>query len=146
MDSGERPLRIALVMTGGGARAAYQVGVLRAISQMLPRTVPCPFQIICGTSAGAINAAVLAANAGNFRAGVRQLMNVWKNFHVHQIYRSDPLGVLANSTKWTLAALFGSFSGKTAVSLLDSTPLAQLLACVNLTISMLSPQTRTNQS
>lgn len=130
MDTSDRPAepKIGLVMTGGGARAAYQVGVLRAISDMLPLDSPCPFQIICGTSAGAINAAVLAANAGNFRRGVRQLVTVWKNFHVRHIYRSDPLGVLANSTRWAISALFGGFSGKTPVSLLDNSPLAELLS------------------
>ena len=102
MDSGERSTqpKIGLVLTGGGARAAYQVGVLRAISEMLPADAPCPFQIICGTSAGAINATVLAAHAGNFRRGVRLLMTVWKNFHVNDVYRADPLGVLHNSSKW----------------------------------------------
>ena len=62
MDSSDRPqeARVGLVLTGGGARAAYQVGVLRAISEMLPADAPCPFPIICGTSAGAINAASLA--------------------------------------------------------------------------------------
>ena len=84
--------RIGLVLSGGGARAAYQVGVLQAISEMLPADVPCPFQIICGTSAGAINATVLAAHSKNFHQGVRQLMAVWKNFHVRHVYRSDPLG------------------------------------------------------
>ena len=65
MDSGDRPPagRIGLVLTGGGARAAYQVGVLRAIAEMLPPDAPSPFPIICGTSAGAFNATVLAANA-----------------------------------------------------------------------------------
>jgi NTE family protein len=129
MDSGERPpeARVGLVLTGGGARAAYQVGVLRAISEMLPADAPCPFPIICGTSAGAINATVLAINADNFRQGVRQLMTVWKNFHVSQVYRADPLGVIHNSGKWLAAALTGGLGRKTPISLLDNSPLAGLL-------------------
>ena len=129
MDSsdGPQPAKVGLVLTGGGARAAYQVGVLRAISEMLPADAPCPFPIICGTSAGAFNATVLAANAGNFRQGVRQLMTVWKNFHVHHVYRSDPLGVLQNSGKWVAAALTGGLGRKTPISLLDNAPLAELL-------------------
>ena len=129
MDSGTRPeqRRIGLVLTGGGARAAYQVGVLRAISEMLPADAPSPFQIICGTSAGAINATVLAANAMNFRQGVRQLMTVWKNFHVHHIYRADPLGVIRNSGKGIVAALTGGLGRLTTISLLDSSPLALML-------------------
>jgi NTE family protein len=129
MDSSDRPqeARVGLVLTGGGARAAYQVGVLRAISEMLPADAPCPFPIICGTSAGAINAIVLAANASNFRHGVRQLMTVWKNFHVHHVYRADPLGVMHNSGKWIMAALTGGLGRQTPISLLDNSPLAHLL-------------------
>ena len=129
MDSGDRPPagRIGLVLTGGGARAAYQVGVLRAIAEMLPPDAPSPFPIICGTSAGAFNATVLAANADNFRRGVRQLMTVWKNFHVHHVYRADPLGVIYNSGKWIAAALAGGAGRKTPISLLDNSPLASLL-------------------
>ena len=109
MASVERPQapKIGLVLSGGGARAAYQVGVLRAISEMLPANSPVPFKIICGTSAGAINATVLAANADNFRRGVRLLMTVWKNFHVHHVYRADPLGAFRNSGKWILSTLSG---------------------------------------
>ena len=114
-------------MSGGGARAAYQVGVLRAISEMLPAAAPVPFQIICGTSAGAINATVLAANAHNFRHGVRQLMTVWKNFHVNHVYRSDPLGVIRNSSKWIAATLTGGLGKETPISLLDNAPLAKLV-------------------
>jgi NTE family protein len=130
MDSGKRPEqpRIGLVLTGGGARAAYQVGVLRAISEVLPADVPSPFQIICGTSAGAINATVLAANAMNFRQGVRQLMTVWKNFHVHHIYRADPVGAFRNSGAWVVALLTGGLGRKTPVSLLDNSPLAHMLS------------------
>ena len=122
----KRP-RIALIMTGGGARAAYQVGVLRALSELVPPGAPSPFRIICGSSAGAINAAVLASHAGNFRRGVRRLMTVWKNFHAHQVYRADALGAYANSARWVWAALTGGSSGDAPVSLLDNAPLGQLL-------------------
>lgn len=129
MDTSDRPpeTRVGLVLTGGGARAAYQVGVLRAISEMLPVDAPCPFPIICGTSAGAINATVLAVNAGNFRHAVRQLVTVWKNFHVHHVYRADPLGVIHNSIKWLAAGFTAGLARKTPVSLLDNSPLEKLL-------------------
>lgn len=128
MNGNERAVpTIGLIMTGGGARAAYQVGVLRALYEILPKGVRNPFPIICGTSAGAINAAVLATDAGNFRRGVRRLMTVWKNFHVHQVYRADALGALGNSARWMLAAMSaGRLSGR-PVSLLDNAPLADLL-------------------
>jgi NTE family protein len=122
-----RDSTVALIMTGGGARAAYQVGVLRALSELLPRRLRTPFPIICGTSAGAINAAVLAADAGDFRRGVRRLMTVWKNFRSHHVYRADPLGALANSLRWLFAALTGGMLTRTPVSLLDNSPLRALL-------------------
>jgi NTE family protein len=117
---------IGLIMTGGGARAAYQVGVMRALHDMLPRGVANPFPIICGTSAGAINAAVLATDAHDFRRGVRRLMAVWKNFHVHQVYRADVWGALGNSAHWLLSAVSGGRLSN-RISLLDNTPLASLL-------------------
>ena len=119
--------KAGLILTGGGARAAYQVGVLRALSELLPKEVKSPFSIICGTSAGAINAAVLAVDAGDFRRGVRRLMTVWKNFHAHHVYRADPWGAFSNSARWTLTVLTGGAFSRRPVSLLDNTPLANLL-------------------
>ena len=119
--------KTGLIMTGGGARAAYQVGVLRALSELLPRHVHNPFSIICGTSAGAINAAVLAADAGNFRRAVRRLMTVWKNFHVHHVYRADPVGAARNSLRWIFTVLTGGAFARRPVSLLDNSPLVDLV-------------------
>ncbi|MBI4194917.1 MAG: patatin-like phospholipase family protein [Betaproteobacteria bacterium] len=119
--------RVGLIMTGGGARAAYQVGVLRALSELLPRAARTPFPIICGTSAGAINAAVLAADASNFRHGVRRLMAVWKSFRVHHVYRADPVGVIRNSSRWIFTTLTGGALSRKPVSLLDNSPLVALL-------------------
>lgn len=114
-------------MTGGGARAAYQVGVMRALHDMLPADAPNPFPIICGTSAGAINAAVLATDAGNFHRGVRRLMTVWKNFHVDHVYRADARGALGNSARWLFSTLTGGRLTRGGISLLDNAPLARLL-------------------
>ena len=116
-----------MVLTGGGARAAYQVGVLRALSEFLPRSARTPFPIICGTSAGAINAAVLAVDADNFKRGVRRLMTVWKNFHTDHVYRADAWGALRNSSRWVFSALTGGYFTRRPVSLLDNGPLAGLL-------------------
>ena len=120
--------KFGLILTGGGARAAYQVGVLRALAELLPADVHTPFPIICGTSAGAINAAVLAVDAADFRRGVRRLMAVWKNFRVHHVYRADPWGAFSNSVRWVLAVLSGGRIAPKGVSLLDNTPLGGLLA------------------
>ncbi len=120
--------RVALILTGGGARAAYQVGVLRALSELLPKDACTPFPIICGTSAGSINATELAVDAANFGHAVRRLMLVWKNFHVGHVYRADMLGALRNSARWMFTGLTGGrrLSSK-PISLLDNTPLADLL-------------------
>ena len=126
MDNKNQP-RPGLILTGGGARAAYQVGVLRALSELLPADVRTPFPIICGTSAGAINAAVLAVDAGDFRRGVRRLMTVWKNFRAHHVYRADPWGAISNSARWILTVLTGGAFSRRPVSLLDNSPLAALL-------------------
>jgi NTE family protein len=127
LQNEKRP-KVGLIMTGGGARAAYQVGVLRALSELLPDDVRTPFPIICGTSAGAINAAVLAVDAGDFRRGVRRLMTVWKNFRVQHVYRADPWGAFSNSLRWVLTVATGGLFARRPVSLLDNSPLAGLLA------------------
>ena len=122
--------KAALILTGGGARAAYQVGVLRALSEMLPTKTSVPFPIICGTSAGSINATILAVDANDFRHAVRRLVMVWKNFHVHYVYRSDLFGTFRNSARWVYAALRGGRlrpGSEQTVSLLDNAPLAALL-------------------
>ncbi len=130
MQNNKVPARpkVALILTGGGARAAYQVGVLRALSELLPKDASTPFPIICGTSAGSINATELAVDAANFRRAVRRLTMVWKNFHVGHVYRADMLGALRNSASWMFAGFTGGrrLSGK-PISLLDNTPLANLL-------------------
>jgi len=117
----------ALIMTGGGARAAYQVGVLRALSELFAPGAPCPFPIICGTSAGAVNAAVLATDADDFRRAVRRLMTVWKNIHVDRVYRADPVGAIHNSARWIGTVLTGGVFNVKPISLLDNTPLKQML-------------------
>jgi len=121
--------RPGLILTGGGARAAYQVGVLKAIAEIMPRRSHCPFQVICGTSAGALNAATLAVNAKNFSMGVQYLLNNWKSFHADQIYRTDVLGVLNNTFLWLGGMLFRllGINKMNKRSLLDNSPLIELL-------------------
>jgi NTE family protein len=125
----QAPQKIGLILTGGGARAAYQVGVLKAVAEFLPRRAHSPFQVISGSSAGALNAVTLAVNARQFRRGVKYLLGIWTNAKVQDIYRSDLLGVFANSTRW-LAGLVLSVLGinrMNRVSLLDNSPLTVFL-------------------
>jgi NTE family protein len=124
-----------LILTGGGARAAYQVGVLQAISQILWEAgwppARNPFEIICGTSAGAMNAVALACRADNFGEGVQKLMDVWENFAVDQVYRADSLGVIRSGARWLSLLSFGwllrKWRASPPTSLLDNTPLVGLL-------------------
>ncbi len=126
-DVTERDSQTGLVLTGGGARAAYQVGVLKAIAEMLPDKIRNPFPIICGTSAGAINAVSLACFARDFGQAVGYLRQVWEGFHAHHVYRADPPGIARTGAHW-LGALMAGWIVRTAPkSLLDSTPLAALL-------------------
>ena len=116
----------ALVLTGGGARVAYQVGVLKGIASILPRTVYNPFPIITGTSAGAINAMSIAGRPGPFRLRIRKLETIWSNLHASDVYRTDFRGVSANTWR-VFNSLFRRASGGKSVSLLDNSPLRQLL-------------------
>ncbi len=118
---------VGLILPGGGARAAYQVGVLRAISQMMPQTAPLPFRVLCGTSAGAIIASVLASHASQFRFGTWNLERVWRNFHIDQVFCADTASMLRAGTHWLLALLSGGFLLPPPRSLFDNSPLRQLL-------------------
>src|SRR5690349_21277575 len=95
--------QIGLVLPGGGARAAYQVGVLRALADLLPARSPNPFPVIAGTSAGAINATELAIHAERFRIAAVNLERVWRNFEVKQVFRADVVSMFRSSMHWFLA-------------------------------------------
>lgn len=118
---------IGLVLPGGGARGAYQVGVLKAIADLLPRRTSNPFAVLSGTSAGAISAAVLATRARSLRAGVSDLERVWSNFHSSQVFRCDPGTMLMSSLHWLAALVLGGLGPRNPKSLLDNDPLWALL-------------------
>lgn len=121
--------KIGLILTGGGARAAYQVGVLKAIAEFMPYRSRMPFDVVCGTSAGALNAVTLVVNARHFRKGVRYLHNIWNNAHISDIYRSDVIGVAANSGRWVMGLLLSVLGSNryNRVSLLDNRPMRTFL-------------------
>lgn len=116
-----------LILSGGGARAAYQVGVLAAIADLLPDAARNPFPVIVGTSAGAVNAVGLACGALHFSEAVRRLTTVWQNFHTHMVYRSDWPGVLRQASRFVGHGLLG-LGPEAPVALLDSSPLRELLS------------------
>ena len=126
MAMSETP-RIALVLTGGGARSAWQVGVLREIARWHPPGSSLPFQVICGTSAGAINAAVLAAGAADFGQASAALARVWGGFRIAQVFRAGTLDMLRSGLQLALALVSGGWLLPMPRSLLDNSPLRALL-------------------
>ncbi|HSC75491.1 MAG TPA: patatin-like phospholipase family protein [Pseudomonadales bacterium] len=127
MTPPDRELKTALVLSGGGARAAYQVGVMKAIAELLSPGCGNPFPVICGTSAGAINAATIACRADCFSLGVAGLEQLWgtlRSEHVHRVGYSELLG----STLKLLLSFFrsGTTFGR-PLSLFDNMPLYHLL-------------------
>mgnify|MGYP000606065099 CR=1 FL=1 len=130
-----KPGKTALILTGGGARAAYQVGVLQAL-QLIRRDAgekrrASPFRIICGTSAGALNAMALASRADHYDLALRAMVEVWRDFRTEQVYRSDSFGVIQSGAKWlTLFSLgwaVARWRRARPRSLLDNEPLRELL-------------------
>jgi NTE family protein len=119
--------RTGLILTGGGARAAYQVGVLLAVAKLSKNRRRNPFPILCGTSAGAINAASIACLADNFSKAVSILAGVWRNMRAHDIYRADPLGVGLSGMRWISLLALGWLIHNPPNSLLDNAPLQALL-------------------
>ena len=125
----------ALVLSGGGARAAYQVGVLQAIA-MIRRDCgqalgPNPFPILSGTSAGALNAAALACGADDFDQAVAQIARVWEDMHAEQIYQVSGLSMLRAGARWlgllSLGWLLARWWRIKPRSLLDNAPLQRML-------------------
>lgn len=125
----------AIVLSGGGARAAYQIGVLQALSRLRQNAgadhTPTPFPIAVGTSAGAINAAGLASGADHFDVAVQRLSRVWRSFSTNQVYRADAFGVMRSGARWlsllTLGWALTRWHHSKPRSLLDNGPLLDLL-------------------
>jgi NTE family protein len=120
--------RAGLILTGGGARAAYQVGVLKALSEVCTGPV-WPFPIIVGTSAGAVSASILAANVTRWHRSIREIEEVWANFRVNQVFRSDASAMLRAGARW-MGSLFTGGAIGPPKSLLDNSPLRELLSRV----------------
>ena len=117
--------RAGLVLTGGGARAAYQIGVVKAVRDILGSPSRNPFPILCGTSAGAINAVALAVFADHFTRGVANLLDIWEHMRCEVVYRTDASSILRRGMRWLAAMTW--VSRQNPISLLDNTPLRDLL-------------------
>jgi NTE family protein len=123
----EEPGQLGLVLTGGGARSAYQVGVLKGIAELLRRGSACPFPIITGTSAGAVSAVALASDAAHFRRSVLAIERVWRDFRVHQVFKADAASMLKSGLHWFMAFLTGGWLVQPPHALFDNAPLWELL-------------------
>jgi NTE family protein len=116
----------ALVLTGGGARSAYQVGVLKAVAELLPQQRN-PFRIIMGTSAGAVAASVLATRANRWHQAIVSTEQVWANFRVEHVFHAGRRKMLRAGLQWMLSLLSGGTLLRMPRSLFDNSPLRALL-------------------
>jgi NTE family protein len=118
----------ALVLSGGGARGAYQVGVLKAISELHEKNACNPFSIISGTSAGAVNAVALAASANNFRLAVKKVEKIWSELHVENIYEAGGWDLVKSVARFG-GSLFNEGVGRDRpLALFNNEPLRELLS------------------
>jgi NTE family protein len=120
-------MKTALVLSGGGARGAYQVGVLKAIAEILPKSSTNPFQIVCGTSSGAINAAKVATEADDFFKAVLGLEQLWSNLSSDQIHQVGYFDILKSSTKIVMSFFHSGVAQGKPLSLFNNQPLFSML-------------------
>lgn len=121
-------MKTGLVLSGGGARGAYQVGVLKAIADLHPKHAANPFTIISGTSAGALNGVALAASANNFRLGVKKVEKIWTHLDVNRVVKARGVDLIARGAQIGLSFLSRGYSHDGPLSLLDNAPLREMLS------------------
>jgi len=120
-------VHVGLVLTGGGARAAYQAGALRALAEILPPGA-LPFQSLCGISAGGVNASFLGGSVGDFRDATDRLSDLWLGLTPDRVYRTDPGRMLAIGSRWMRDLSAGGLFRRSKINfLLDATPLRDFL-------------------
>ncbi len=117
--------KTGVILTGGGARAAYQVGVLRAIADMYPDWSH-PFSVIIGTSAGAINAMAVAGNRGLFRHNIDHLEKMWSELTMDRVFRADTISLMRSFSNVARKMISRPIGGG-PVSFLDNSPLRKML-------------------
>jgi len=120
---------LGLVLTAGGARGAYQAGVLKRLGE-LPglRERPSPFAVITGASAGAINGSLLAARGARFGEATREIARVWSSLRVEDVFATDARSLACTGASLALDFVLGGLTGHTRThGLFDTTPLARLL-------------------
>lgn len=119
--------KIGLVLTGGGARAAYQAGVLRAICEICELDVN-PFNVVSGISAGAINVVGIASHGKSFEKTTRSIWASWSSLDMRQVFKTDPFTFLKIGAGWLKDLSFGGRAKHTDINyLLDTTPLSEFI-------------------
>src|SRR5688572_12579394 len=118
------PADLAVVLTGGGARAAYQAGVLRGIARRLPAT---RFDVVTGVSAGAINASFLASRSSDLVAAVEELVALWSDLRIQDVFRVDLGSLAGHLARWVTRLASGGAATVGTKGLVDTAPLAALL-------------------
>ncbi len=122
--------RVGLVLTGGGARASYQAGVLQGMARVLAEAgIEGHFDVLAGVSAGAINAAFLAGCDEDFTSAVNGLHSLWQDLRIEQVFRTDPKALSTLAGRWLRDVSLGGMTGASrSTHLLDASPLRTLLA------------------
>ncbi|MFN9067653.1 MAG: patatin-like phospholipase family protein, partial [Bdellovibrionales bacterium] len=117
------------VLSGGGARGAYQVGVIQALSSLFDEwKIENPFQIYSGVSAGAINAGFIAGYSQEFNQGAKFITDLWSHLTSDKVFRTDVLSLGKIGFQWAQELSIGSITGSTpGKALLDTSPLRELL-------------------
>lgn len=123
----DKPSIPGLILSGGGSRAAYQVGVLKAVTEILEQPEQSPFRIVSGTSAGAINSCAVAEHSHRFAEGIRRLEQIWGNLTPDQVYHTKLTQLLSNAGRWLWNILRPASQIKKPLALLDNEPLRGLL-------------------
>lgn len=116
-----------LVLSGGGARASYQAGVVKYVADHFSDHVS-PYQVMTGVSAGAINVVALAAGAKDHKNAAGRLWNIWRGIDHSLVFKSDTVSVIANALRFIFNLSLGSpLKRRQSNFLLDTAPLRRLL-------------------
>lgn len=121
------PQTLGLILPGGGARNAYQVGVLKAVDELITAKNPSPFPVVTGTSAGSLNGGLIASRSMNFNDGIERLLGMWENLQMEMVVRTDAKSSTKTGAKWLWSFASGGGGSSQPDSILDNTPLRSLI-------------------
>ena len=123
----DEPQTLGLILPGGGARNAYQVGVLKAVEELIVSKNPSPFPVVTGTSAGSLNAGLIASRSMNYSDGMERLLGMWENLQMEMVVHTDSKTAAKAGARWLWSFASGGAGNSQPDSLLDNTPLRSLI-------------------